>query len=89
MNDETNNVIDENIETPKKKSKWILGLGVFAVIAIIAGVAVFANGGEWFKGSTFDMPKVTMPAIQIPTLPTGDSSTLHDSDSVDYVGTTD
>jgi S-layer homology domain len=71
MNEEENNVTDDNVEiveAPKKKSKWLLGLGIFAVIATVAGTLVFANGGEWFKGMSFDMPNLEYE-IQTPNIP--------------------
>lgn len=71
MNDEENNVTDENIENveaPKKKAKWLIGLGVFAVVAVVAGTLVFANGGEWFKGMFIEMPNLEYE-IQTPNIP--------------------
>jgi len=87
MNDEKNNVTDTNTKIPKKKAKWLIGIGVFAVIAVVAGTLVFASNGQWFKGAIFDMPEVHMDQVFTqevpPMLATTDDNSSVEQDAID------
>ncbi|MFC1655311.1 DUF4215 domain-containing protein [Patescibacteria group bacterium] len=38
---------------PKKMSKWLIGGGITALVAVIAVIGIFGTQGGWFKGYTF------------------------------------
>jgi hypothetical protein len=56
---EKNPKVPEN--KPRKKNKWLIAGGVITLVAVVVVIGVFAQRGEWFRGSIQQVQDVDVP----------------------------